>query len=117
MDDNHDLADSIAALLEILGYEATACYDGTTALNLAPKFEPDICLIDLNMPGMDGDELALKLRTAMDSVVLVAVTAMSDERSSLRIRNAGFHRHLIKPVAPKEIVQLVEEFAHSKGAE
>lgn len=62
VDDNRDVADSTAELLRLVGFEARACYDGPTALAEAAAFLPSVCLIDLNMPGMDGDELATRLR-------------------------------------------------------
>jgi two-component system, OmpR family, response regulator len=100
VDDNPDVADSITDLLEILGYEARACYDGPSALAKAEIFVPDICLIDLNMPGMNGDVLAIHLREGGRQLILIAVTAMSDEKSCLRISAAGFDLHLVKPVDP-----------------
>lgn len=98
VDDNRDVADSSVDLLRVVGFEARACYDGPTALVEAAAFQPGVCLIDLNMPGMDGDELAVRLRAWVAGVrlVLVAVTAMSNEESCRRIRDAGFDLHLIK---------------------
>jgi two-component system OmpR family response regulator len=98
VDDNPDFADSIMDLLEMLGYEARASYDGPSALANAEIFAPNICLIDLNMPGMDGDVLAIRLREAGNRAILIAVTAMSNEESCLRIAAAGFDLHLDKPV-------------------
>jgi CheY-like chemotaxis protein len=97
VDDNPDVADTTAELLKLLGYEVRACYDGRAALDLAQTFQPNVCLIDLNMPGMDGDELAIKLRASGQPLKLVAVTATSNEVGSRRIREAGFDHHLIKP--------------------
>ena len=62
VDDNRDLADSEATFLTLAGYDARACYGGQAALELAQTFHPRVCLIDLHMPGMDGDELAIRLR-------------------------------------------------------
>ncbi|QEL18402.1 response regulator [Limnoglobus roseus] len=106
VDDHRDAADSLAALLTALGYDARACYDGPTALRVAAEFEPDVCLLDLNMPGMDGDELARRLRAdAGDApMILVAITGRGDAESRLRIEAAGFHQHLVKPAAVEQIV-------------
>ena len=110
VDDNHDIADSEAHLLQLVGFEARACYSGAEALAEAAVFLPGVCLIDLNMPEMDGDELAHRLRELpYPPVVLVAVTAMSDETSGERIRNAGFDMHLIKPVNPHTLLAVVDE--------
>ncbi len=62
MDDNKDAADTTALLLTLFGFKAWPCNDGFAALEQAGSLLPDLCLIDLNMPGMDGDELALRLR-------------------------------------------------------
>ena len=88
VDDNRDSADSAVPLLKTMGFEARACYDGPTALHLNDSFRPAICFLDLNMPGMDGDEVALKLRegTGWRPLLLIAVTAMSDQTSRDRTR-------------------------------
>ena len=80
VDDNHDVADSEADLLRALGYDSRACYSGVSALKEVIRFRPFLCLIDLNMPGMNGDELAIRLREqeGVPPPVLVAVTARSD---------------------------------------
>jgi two-component system, OmpR family, response regulator len=103
VDDNPDVADSTADLLGIFGYETRACYDGPSALATAETFAPHICLIDLNMPGMDGDVLAVRLRQSGRPLLLVVVTAMNNEESCLRIAAAGFDLHLIKPVDPSRL--------------
>ena len=110
VDDNPDVADSSVDLLTAMGFEARACYSGQAALVEAAEFRPGVCLIDLNMPGMDGDELAVRLRAwaAGGPLVLVAVTAMSNEESARRIRDAGFDLHLVKPVDPSNLVSVVD---------
>jgi two-component system OmpR family response regulator len=109
VDDNHDIADSEATLLHAHGFDARACYSGDNALAEAAAFHPRVCLIDLNMPGMSGDELALRLREQEGGPppVLMAVTARSDEQSERRIRAAGLDPHLVKPVDPAELVAAI----------
>ncbi|WP_149114727.1 response regulator [Limnoglobus roseus] len=111
VDDSRDAADSLAALLTAMGYDARACYDGPTALRVAAEFEPDVCLLDLNMPGMDGDELARRLRAdAGDApMILVAITGRNDAEARLRIEAAGFHQHLVKPAAVEQIVDAMRK--------
>jgi CheY-like chemotaxis protein len=111
IDDNRDVADSEVELLRVVGFDARACYDGDSALAEARAFLPAVCLIDLNMPGMDGDEVAARLRDQAGErpLVLVAVTAMSDEASRRRVREAGFALHLIKPVDPHDLLAVVDE--------
>jgi len=110
VDDNRDAADSTADLLRVVGFDARACYDGLAALELADGFLPNVCLIDLNMPGMDGDALAARLheRAGGRLLVLVAVTAMGDEVSRRRTREAGFSLHLVKPVDPHDLLAVVD---------
>jgi CheY-like chemotaxis protein len=122
VDDNRDAADSTAMLLWHAGFEARACYDGPTALEAAEGFRPSVCLIDLNMPGMDGDELALRLRALYCGrpLLLVALTAMSSEECRTRTRDAGFHLHVVKPVDPEQLLVVVDELFRihqSTGAE
>lgn len=110
IDDNRDVADSEVELLRIVGIEARACYSGQDALTQAVSFLPSMCLIDLNMPNMDGDELAIRLRELLSPpLILVAVTAMTNEACSRRVRQAGFDLHLIKPVSPHELLTVVNE--------
>jgi two-component system OmpR family response regulator len=110
VDDNHDVADSEVDLLHVLGFDARACYDGASALREVVAFRPCVCLIDLNMPGMNGDELAIRLREQEGGPppVLVAVTARSDDESRRRIRAAGLSPHLVKPVDPNELVAVID---------
>ncbi len=109
VDDNRDIADSEADLLHVYGFDARACYSGASALREAVEFQPCVCLIDLNMPGMDGDELARRLRDQKGGPppVLVAVTARDDEQSRRRMREAGLDPHLVKPVDPNELVAVI----------
>ena len=118
MDDNRDFADSTAELLHLFGFEAAACYDGPHALAVAAGFRPDACLIDLNMPGMDGDELAGHLREvfAGRTALFVAVTARGDDESRRRTAAAGFGLHLVKPVHPHDLVRVVDESRTLTGA-
>jgi CheY-like chemotaxis protein len=112
VDDNHDAADSTADLLRIVGFEVRVCYDGPSALIVAGEFAPDVCLLDLNMPGMDGDELAPRLRgqAAGRPVLFAAVTARDDGEARCRTATAGFHLHLVKPVDPHDLLRLLDEF-------
>lgn len=117
VDDNRDIADSEARLLQVCGFDARACYDGAGALLLAATFRPAVRLIDLNMPGMNGDELAVRLReqSGRPPPVLMAVTARDDEESQSRIRAAGLAPHLVKPVDPKVLLALVTTASRAAG--
>lgn len=111
VDDNRDVADSATELLRIVGFDARACYDGRSALAAIDEFPPDVCLLDLNMPGMDGDELALQIRerTVGRTTLLVAITAMGDPENRRRTAEAGFRLHLVKPVDPHDLLRIVDE--------
>ena len=105
VDDHPDTADTVKAVAEVFGYEATACYDGPSAITTAEQFQPDICLLDLDMPGMDGIALSrwLTHQAGGRPVGILAVTAMAGEEYRRRTAAAGFHRHLIKPVDPERL--------------
>jgi two-component system OmpR family response regulator len=110
VDDNQDVAESSVELLRIFGFESRACHDGASAILEATTFLPSVCLIDLNMPGMYGDEVAIRLRKEINGfpLVLVAVTAMSGDQDCRRIKDAGFDMHFIKPVDPHQLLLLVD---------
>jgi CheY-like chemotaxis protein len=110
VDDNKDGADSTVLLLDTVGFQARACYDGWTALRLVSSYRPGLCFLDLNMPGMDGAELAVKLRqwAGRRRLVLVALTAMSGRDYGDRIKAAGFDLHLVKPVDPFNLEKVVD---------
>jgi two-component system OmpR family response regulator len=119
VDDNRDIADSTALLLQTVGFETWACYDGPSALRLVEVVRPSICFLDLHMPGMDGDVVALRLRewAAGRPLVLVALTAMSGSEYRERISAAGFDHHLVKPVDPFKLVQVVDQLFRSWSAQ
>jgi two-component system, OmpR family, response regulator len=110
VDDNHDIADSTVDLLRLIGFDAKACYDGESALREATVYLPSVFFIDLTMPGMDGDELALRLQKVCNwhQKLFVAVTAMTNDKAQDRIKAAGFHLYLVKPVGPYKIVSVVD---------
>jgi two-component system OmpR family response regulator len=108
VDDNRDVADSSVDFLSVSGTDARACYSGAAALAEIVTFRPDVCLIDLNMPGMDGDALAVHIRERCDPCpTLIAMTAMCDDKSRERIVAAGFDMHLVKPVDPYHLLSLI----------
>jgi len=100
VDDHPDSADALAAVLDLLGCPVRTCYSGAAALEAAKQFAPQVCLLDLRMPGIDGLQLAaeLKRRAAGQPPLLVATTALGDPESQARTSQAGFHYHLIKPI-------------------
>jgi CheY-like chemotaxis protein len=112
VDDNPDAADTLAAILGLLGYEARVCYDGASALAAVGEFRPDVCLLDLMMPLMDGLELAarLKARAGPRPLLLVATTALGSLEDRTRTALAGFHYHLTKPVDTSALLDALTRF-------
>lgn len=100
VDDNPDVADSEAMLLELYGCEVAVSYDGPSAIAEALRFGPDVCLIDYNMPQMDGCTVArhLKAWRKCDPIYLIAVTAHGSDSVREQTTRAGFDLHLVKPV-------------------
>jgi len=100
VDDNPDAADSLAQLLRLSGYEVQTAGDGTSALRATESFRPEVALLDLGLPGMDGFELARRMRQLgpTKAALLVAVTGYGREEDVREARAAGFDHHLVKPV-------------------
>jgi CheY-like chemotaxis protein len=110
-DDNADAADSLALLLRLSEYDTRATYDGQQAIDLARTFDPDLVILDLNMPVMDGFEAARRLRVCppwRKDIVLVALTGKTRAEDSEEVERAGFDFHLPKPVDSGELCHLIE---------
>jgi signal transduction histidine kinase/CheY-like chemotaxis protein len=104
-DDNVDFANSLAALLAARGHDVRVARDGAEALKAAVDFNPDFAFLDIGMPKVHGYEVARRLRNDPETsdCVLVAITGWGQEDDRRRAREAGFDRHLVKPVDPGEI--------------
>jgi CheY-like chemotaxis protein len=100
VDDNRDAADSLAILLRFSGVEAHVAHDGSAALEAMRVFNPEIVLLDLGMPGMDGYDVARRIRQhrKYKDVVLIALTGWGQPEDRKRSNEAGFDHHLVKPV-------------------
>ncbi len=98
VDDNRDAADSLGILLEFLGSEVRVVHDGPAALREIEAFRPAVVLLDIGMPGMDGHEVARKVRERSAAITLIAVTGWGQEEDHRRSQEAGFDHHLVKPV-------------------
>ena len=110
IDDNKDAAESMSMLFELWGHEVICAYDGRAALDAAAKYRPDAVFLDIGLPGMDGYEIAERLRDLPESAhtVLVAITGYGQEEDRRRSREAGIDHHLVKPVAPETLQKLLE---------
>jgi CheY-like chemotaxis protein len=99
VDDNRDAADSLGALLQMMGADTRVAYDGHSALEILDTFHPAAVFLDLGMPDMDGYEVAHQIRSRPDArdTVLIALTGWGQDRDRRRTAEAGFNRHLAKP--------------------
>ncbi len=110
VDDNADAAELLAEVLQSQGHATRVAYDASTALTLAPEFAPDVALLDLGLPEMDGYELARRIREAPWSggLRLIALTGYGQSSDRRRSSEAGFDAHLVKPVDLDVILAAVE---------
>lgn len=110
-DDNRDAAQSLAFMLEIEGHDVRTAHDGLEAVEIAENFRPQIVLLDIGMPRLDGYGAARELRGRAwgGSVCLVALTGWGQEQDRRRAQEAGFDRHLVKPVDPDLLNALIAQ--------
>jgi CheY-like chemotaxis protein len=103
VDDNVDAAESLAMLLTSMGHEVRVVHNGPAAIEAAQAERPDIVLLDIGMPGMDGREVVKRLRgkPELRDVRIAAVSGFGQESDILRSKEAGFDEHLVKPVPPE----------------
>ena len=106
VDDNKDAATTLGTLFETAGYEVQTCFDAKSALKVADRFDPDACVLDINMPGMDGYELARRLREKdpVHPPILATVTAYGDYNHLTKAADAGFDLHFTKPADPAAVL-------------
>jgi len=109
VDDNVDAAATLEMLLKSLGHETCVVHDGVGALQMADEFRPDVVLLDLGMPGLDGYETARRLRAVKKELPfrIIALTGWGQESDRQKTREAGFDLHLTKPVELEDLVQAV----------
>jgi signal transduction histidine kinase/DNA-binding response OmpR family regulator len=109
VDDNQDAAESLGLLLEVSGHEVRVCHDGAAALRAAEEYRPEAVLLDIGLPGMDGYEVARRLRAcpATRGALLVALTGYGQAEDQRRAREAGFDHHLIKPADVEALAGLL----------
>jgi CheY-like chemotaxis protein len=110
IEDNADAAESLQMLLELSGFEVTTAADGTSGLEAARRFHPDVVLCDIGLPGgLDGYGVARELRadSALQSVQLIALTGYGQAEDQRRAYAEGFDLHLTKPVDPVRLKDLL----------
>lgn len=109
VDDNVDAAESLATLLEMSGHEAHLAHDGAQGLTVAEHLRPDVILLDIGLPKMNGHDVARRIRAAGwgREMVLVALTGWGQEEDRRRSRDVGFDHHLVKPVDVAALMRLL----------
>ncbi len=109
VDDNVDSAETLGTILELSGHEVTIAHNGEEALALAGEGRPEVVLLDIGLPKIDGYEVARRLRLdpRNEGMLLVAVTGYGKEEDRHRGQEAGFHHHLVKPVDPGALQALL----------
>ena len=110
-DDNRDAADSLQRILSLYGHEVRVAYDGSAAMALGEAFRPRVAVLDIGMPGANGYEVARHLRERCGGVKLIALTGWGQEADRRRAFEAGFDYHLVKPVDPGALNDLLGEAA------
>jgi CheY-like chemotaxis protein len=111
VDDNRDSAVSLAMLLKIIGNETHIAHDGLAAVETAEKIRPDVVLLDIGLPGLNGFDACRRIREQPwgRDVVVVALTGWGQEEDRRKSEEAGFNGHLIKPVGHAELMKLLSE--------
>jgi two-component system CheB/CheR fusion protein len=109
VDDHHDVAECLAMLLQDLGHVVWTVHDGRAAFDAVRRYGPEVVLLDIGLPEMDGYEVARRLRAehGRDSLMLVALTGYGQDADRRRTIEAGFDEHLLKPAGCAELNRLL----------
>jgi CheY-like chemotaxis protein len=109
VDDNRDSAESLAILLKLMGHDTHMAFDGLEAIAAAEKLRPDVVLLDIGMPNLDGNDTCRRLRSMpwANGILLLAQTGWGQDEDKRRTSEAGFDGHLVKPVDPDDLLRLV----------
>jgi CheY-like chemotaxis protein len=114
VDDNRDAADMLATLLQFSGHETHMVHDGVEAVEATTTLQPDVILLDIGLPRLNGYEAARKIRERHDHPgrpLLVALTGWGQDEDRRRTEEAGFDAHLVKPVDEAALGKLLDDFA------
>ncbi len=112
IDDNHDAANVTAMLVQALGGECRIAYDGTSGVQEVLAYRPEIVLLDIGMPGLDGYEVCSRIRRELGrGVIVVALTGFGQQEDREKAARSGFDAHLTKPPDPKELARLLSELS------
>ena len=113
VDDNRDVAQSMGKMLEMLGHDVRVEYAGASAIQASKTFTPDVVLLDIGMPGMNGYDVCrtIKEDRALRNTVVVAQTGWAEAQHGSRSQDSGFDHHLVKPVHLKTLEKLLSSIA------
>jgi len=116
VDDNVDNVESLSMLLRVLGHEVATASDGLQALEATQTFRPDVVLLDIGLPNLDGYEVAERIRARQNgaTIRLVAITGWTRDDEEVRAKQAGFDHHLTKPVDPKRLEAIIASMCPGK---
>lgn len=116
VDDNVDAAQSLADLLRLSGHEVRLAHEGLGAVETAVSWCPDVVLLDIGLPGLDGFEVARRIRSqaARKTIVLVALTGYGQVTDRQRSQDAGFDNHLVKPANFDDIEKILATVVHTR---
>jgi CheY-like chemotaxis protein len=119
VDDNEDSADTLALLLRLKGHEVETAYDGRAGVAAAERFRPEVVLLDIGMPNLDGREVCRHIRQQSwgSSIVLLAVTGWGQEDDRRRTAEAGFDGHVVKPVDPAALLEVIGSLPATKASQ
>ena len=108
VDDNQDAAETLAHVMRLHGHEVTVFTDSVSVLQALPALRPEIAVLDIGLPVMDGYELGARIREAGIRCPLVALTGYGQEADRQRSEAAGFRHHLVKPIAPEQLLAILD---------
>jgi len=116
IEDNADVARSTATLVRRWGHDVRVAFDGPTALREAGEDEPDVVLLDIGLPGMDGYEVARRLREMLHEkgTLFIVISGYGTEKDVLLSREEGIDLHFIKPADPAELRAVLERFSQTR---
>ena len=119
VDDNRISADSLAKLLQLTGNETHTAYDGLEAVEAAATFRPDVILLDIGLPKLNGYEAARKIREQPwgKNIVMVALTGWGQDEDRQKSKEAGFNGHMVKPVELTALMKLLAELQPTAGSD
>ena len=117
IEDNDDARGAMAALLELDGYSVAEAREGADGIEIACTKRPDLALVDIGLPGIDGYEVARRLRATLGrSIVLVALTGYGEPEDRQKAVDAGFDAHLVKPIDPAQLTTVLTRGTPGPGS-